>query len=161
MWHRYTCTKHLVLPCDQKAVTSKLYIFWKRLTGWNLLSPETIVAQENCSNNWIIYIRTVVQFETVPSTESMLLEDFVMSIPIFKGNNIITKLKSVNVTEIWSLVTIQEHQHLTRTLSLTTQTLHKDSTFRKKWHTQTYFQFRSHTVKRMKIVSKTCLVYSV
>ena len=106
--------------------------FENDLTGWNLLSPETIVAQENCGNNWIIYIRTVVQFETVPSTESMLLEDFVMSIPIFKGNKIITKLKSVNVTEIWSLVTIQEHQHLTRTLSLTTQTLHKDSTFRKK-----------------------------
>ena len=39
----------------------------------------------------------------------MLLEDFVMSIPTFKGNNIITKLKNVNVTEMWSLVMIQEH----------------------------------------------------
>ena len=41
--------------------------------------------------------------------ESMLLEDFVMPIPAFKGNNIITKLKNVNVTEMWSLVMIQEH----------------------------------------------------
>ena len=78
------------------------FALWPKndLTGLNLLSLETIVAQENCGNNWIIYIRTVVQFETVPSTESMLLEDFVMSIPIFKGNNIITKLKSVNVREM-------------------------------------------------------------
>ena len=96
-------------PVTKKQSLVSYTYFEKDLTGWNLLSTETIVAQENCGNNWIIYVRTVVQFETVPSTESMLLEDFLMSIPIFKGNNIITKLKSVNVTEIWSLVTIQEH----------------------------------------------------
>ena len=85
--------------------------------GWNLLWTETIVAQENCGNNWLDYIWTVVQFGTV-------------AMRVYYH-----KVKKCKCTRN---VMIQEHWDLTKKPSLTPQTLHKDSTFWKTWHTETY-----------------------